>query len=505
MRIRILLTLVFLSGATIGPAATTESKNASDGTSLDKRRNIVLIISDDHRWDCLGAAGNSHVKTPNLDQLAKDGVHFIQATVATPQCAPSRAALLTGLPGHQNGYFSNQTQLKERANSNGYHNLDTMPGKLSSTGYSTVLVGKWHLKPDPWNCGFNTVRQWLGQGAGSYKNLAMSYGNNRETTTVQGFTQEVLGKDAAEFITSEEAKEKPFLLWLALTAPHSPLKPNPHSIEGLYAGKSNAELAPPGFTVGEEDERLSSFTKAMKNNAKARKRAKPANQAQRPLGEKNVWRDYYGAITSVDEQVGRVREALKKSGLERNTIIIFMGDNGLMRGSRGWQGKVLPYDESVRIPMIVHAPGLATINGTSSATVSTLDLPPSIARWAGADVPEQWAGRDLTAALKSKSPNEFRTSFAEFADNVNRKFGNIEYRLVRSPEAKLIRWKDPAKGDEFFDLVKDPRELTNEIANSKYREQIKAMEKDLAHWQTKTNDETKETGAEVVTGQDDDE
>ena len=505
MRIGILLGLALLHCPLVGLSNTIQSATAATTISQSKRPNIVLIISDDHRWDCLGASGNTHVMTPHLDQLAKDGVHFIQATVVTPQCAPSRAALLTGLPGHQNGYFSNQTQLKERAHSHGYGDLQTMPGKLSEAGYSTVLVGKWHLKPDPWNCGFNTVRQWLGQGAGSYKNLAMAYGNNRETTTIEGFTQDVLGKDAAAFIASPEAKEKPFLLWLALTAPHSPLKPNPHSIENLYAGKTNAELAPPGFTVGEENERLTSFTKRLKAKAKPSNQAKATKQAKRPQGERNVWRDYYAAITSADEQVGRVRDALKKAGLDKNTVVIFMGDNGLMRGSRGWPGKVLPYDESMRVPMIVHAPGIATVNGQSSATVSTLDLPLSIVHWAGLEAPQQWSGRDLTPALISKSPKEFRSSFSEFADNVNRKFGNIEYRVVRTPEAKLVRWRDPDKGDEFFDLVKDPRELTNEVHNLKYAGQVKAMEEILAAWKTKTKDTNTTAVGETVSGKDDEE
>lgn len=470
----------------------------AETTSSSTRPNIVFIISDDHRWDCIGAAGNPHLKTSHLDELAREGVHFTQGTIFTPQCSPSRAQLLTGLPGHSSGWYSNQTQHRSRRDANGFKDLPTLPVLLKNSGYRTVLVGKWHLAPDPWNVGFTDVRTWLPKGAGKYKDLEMAKGNTRQVQVVPGFAQDVFGQDAAAFISTPQAKEKPFLLWLALTAPHTPLKPNPDPIVDLYKQKKNAELAPPHFTQGTPDEQFTSFTVYAK-----RKAAKGTTATARRQRETD-WHNYYAAITSLDEQVGRVKDALEQSGLEKKTIIVFVGDNGMMRGSRGWDGKVLPYEESVRVPFIVYAPGIATHKGASRAAVSSLDLSPSFLKWAGAEVPPSWPGRDLTPALQSDNPESFDHAVSEFADNVSEKFGSVEYRTIRTPEAKLIRWRDPAKGEEFFDLKNDPRELRNQVANPAMKDRVEALRQKLDEWQKKTNDRPQPNQAELVTGEGED-
>ncbi|MGI8908037.1 MAG: sulfatase family protein [Candidatus Sumerlaeaceae bacterium] len=498
------LCLFFLAGAVSPVLAGTK-----------ERPNIVLIISDDHRWDCIGAAGNPHVKTPNLDQLARDGVYFEQATIHTPQCSPCRASLLTGLPPHQNGWYSNQTQQRRVHAPNGFSHLPTVPGLLQKNGYRTVLVGKWHLKPEPWNVGFSDVRTWLPGGGGPYKDVRLAHGKSRQVTTTTGYLQDVLGQDAAEFISSPDAKEKPFFLWMALTAPHTPLRPNPEHLQALYAGKKNAQLAPKGFTRGSPEEQFTSFTvyaarkaaKATKEGkgAKAAKKAEPGKHGK--AGKKKPetdWHDYYAAVSSADEQVGRVRDALKKAQLDQNTIVVFLGDNGMMRGSRGWDGKVLPYEESVRVPMLVYSPGFGSYHGKSTAAVSSLDLPPTFLYWANVGVPTEWPGRDLLNAMNAPTGPGFEHSFSEFADNVSPKFGPLEYRLVRMPDAKLIRWSDPAKGEEFFDLKNDPRELNNQIANAAYAEKIKGLRERLDEWQKRTADKNTTSPSDLVSGEGED-
>ena len=331
----------------------------------DKRPNIVFIISDDQRWDTLGAAGNTAIHTPVLDRLAREGVYFRQATVHIPQCAPNRATLLTGLPPHRHGYYSNQVQRPDVQTPNGFKKTPLLPGLLRDAGYRTVLVGKWHVKPDPWNCGFSDVRTWLPGGSARYRDVPLAHGNTRGRTVEAGFTNQVFANNAVAFLNSGEAKQKPFFLWLALTAPHLPMGPNPPRIQKLYANKTEADLLPPGFPKDTP--------------------AKGGN-----------WIRYYEAISHLDEQTGRVLDALAAQKLADNTVVVFVGDNGYMMGSRGLNGKVVPYDESVRVPLLVRAPMMTRAasgggpKGATDAPVSSLDLPPTFLRLAGVTPPKEF-------------------------------------------------------------------------------------------------------------------
>ena len=139
------------------------------GSSTFAKPNVVLIISDDHRWDAIGAAGNKAMHTPNLDRLAGSGTYYRQGTVHVPQCSPTRAMLLTGLPPHASGWYSNQAQRPDVKSPDGFKQYPLLPALMRDAGYRTVLVGKWHLAPEPWNCGFDEVRTWMPGGSGPYQ------------------------------------------------------------------------------------------------------------------------------------------------------------------------------------------------------------------------------------------------------------------------------------------------------------------------------------------------
>ena len=420
------------------------------------RPNVVVILSDDHRWDGVGAAGNPHVVTPNLDRLAREGVHFWQAVAHIPQCSPNRAAILTGLPPHQNGWYSNQSQRKELVKPDGLvSRYPMLPRLLQEAGYHTAFVGKWHLPQEPWLAGFADVRTWLPGGGGPYIDLPVARGQSRQLTPASGFTQEVFTDDAVEYLKGEAARKQPFFLWLALTAPHGPFQPNPERIQKLYAGKPAESLLPPGFD----------------------RTSKMAN-----------WTTYYEAITSADEQVGRLMKALDDRKLTRNTIVIFMGDNGFMMNSRGWNGKVIPYEESVRVPLVIHAPMLAKFEGRTDAAATSLDLPVSIARWAGAKVPSEWTGRDLTDALRSKRDHKLAHAIVEFPDTTSKEFGQYAYRSIRTPATKLILWEAESKRDELYDLRKDPRETTNLVDDPDYDKIEAELRSHLEAWMKRTGD-----------------
>lgn len=432
---------------------------AAGAGSAPSPPNLLFIISDDHRWDGLGAAGNPHVMTPNLDRLAREGVHFFQATMHVPQCSPGRAQLLTGLPPHRTGWYSNQHRRPDVDRLDGFARFPLLPALLKKAGYHTVFTGKWHLTPEPWDSGFADVRAWLPGGGGAYRDLPLAHGRSRALKPGEGYTQERFADEAIGFLKSEEAVRQPFFLWVALTAPHAPFGPNPPHIERLYAGKSREELLPPGFK-----------------------------------GEQGAtsWNRYYESISFMDEQVGRLLRALEERRLDRNTIVVFIGDNGFMMGDRGWDGKVLPYEGSVRVPLIVRAPGLAKLSGRTDAAASSLDLPPTFLRWAGVTPPADWPGRDLTPALQRRR-HGLDFAISEFADHQSQQFGQYAYRLIRTPTHKLILWEQPDKKDELYDLRQDPHETHNLAGDAALARSERDLRTRLGAWMTQTGDVFRDT------------
>src|SRR5262249_28270037 len=153
----------------------------------------------------------------------------------------------------------------------------------------TVLVGKWHIPPPPWQCGFDEVKTWLPDGGADYHDPQLVRGISDQHATVPGFTQEIFADDAVAFLRNEAARTSPFLLWVGFTAPPFPYHPTPPRIESLYAGRGAEELLPPGF---------------------------PRNVAA------NDWRHYDEAVSHLDEQVGRLLAALRETGLAERTVVV---------------------------------------------------------------------------------------------------------------------------------------------------------------------------------------
>jgi arylsulfatase A-like enzyme len=422
-----------------------------------QRPNFVIVLSDDHRWDALGASGNPSVITPVMDGMAREGVYFRQATVAVSQCHPVRASLLTGLPTYRHGVYSVQFQAPGVAET--LCKRPTVASLLRDAGYRTAVVGKWHLPPPPWECGFDEARTWLPGGSADYRDPELVHGTSGEHEVTAGFTQEIFTDDAVDFLRGEAGRSGPFLLWLGYTAPHFPHEPNPERIETLYAGRSDEELLPPGFPRGVEA---------------------------------NDWRHYAQAVSHLDEQVGRVLAALRETGLAERTVVVLLGDNGYMMGERGIggpgsraNGKQVPYESSLRVPFVLSGPGLPKALA-SDLPVSSLDLPPTLLSLAGLPAPDSWPGRNLLDALAGKL--EVREAFAEWSDEESDKFGELAFRAVRTPTHKLIVWKDPARGEELYDLAADPAEKHNLIADPAAGEVLRDLRSRLLAWMQRNED-----------------
>ncbi|HWM95026.1 MAG TPA: sulfatase-like hydrolase/transferase [Thermoanaerobaculia bacterium] len=451
---RHILVLMVLLLSTLGCAGLAQR---DPRPAVSPRPNFVVVLSDDHRWDALGAAGNPAIITPVMDRMAREGVYFRQATVSVSQCHPVRASLLTGLPTHRHGVYSVQFQAPGVAET--LCKRPTVASLLRGAGYRTVVVGKWHVPPPPWECGFDEARTWLPGGSADYRDPELAHGHSGEHESVAGFTQEVFTDDAVDFLRGEAAQAGPFLLWLGLTSPHFPYEPNPERIEALYAGRSGEELLPPGF---------------------------PRDVAA------NDWLHYNQAVSHLDEQVGRLLGALRETGLAERTVVVLLGDNGYMMGERGIggpgsnaNGKQVPYESSLRVPFVLSGPGLPEAL-VSDLPVSSMDLPPTLLSLAGVPVPDSWPGRDLVAALAGKV--EVGEAFSEWSDEESERFGQLAFRAVRTPAHKLIVWKDPDRGEELYDLSADPAEAHNLIADPAAGEVLRDLRSRLLAWMQRNED-----------------
>ncbi|MFN7934302.1 MAG: sulfatase-like hydrolase/transferase [Bryobacteraceae bacterium] len=386
--------------------------------------NIVFVFSDDHHFQCLGAAGNPHIHTPNLDRLAKDGLLFTNGIISTSQCAPSRGIMLTGREIYQTGLISNG-QIRFQNNVK-----PTAIEQLAQAGYDTIHIGKWHIGPEPGECGFARSPLWLRGGGSVYRDPKLRRGQQGKDETVPGHITDLF-TDAAIAATKEA--RQPFFLWLTYNAPHTPLYAT-ENYRRHYAGKDSQQIAPPLHPPG---------------------------------GSKFDWITYYSVITHLDEAVGRLVAALKAQGQWDNTVLFFIGDNGYTAGSRNWKGKVYQWDESVRVPYLASG-GAVKGRGKVEDPVASVD---AVATWldvAGIKPAHALAGRSLRSYLdtgKGKLDAAFSSWDDPRAEGLAAKVAVEPYRLIRTKRHKLVVFA--SKKQSLFDCVADPGETNDLIADTK--------------------------------------
>lgn len=409
-----------------------------------RRPNIVFIISDDHHFQCLGAAGNPNIRTPNLDRLASGGVLFTDAVISTSQCAPSRGILLSGLESYQTGLESNG-RVSFRAGVG-----PTIVEQARRAGYDTTLVGKWHIEPTPAQCGFAQAPLWMQPAAGPYRNPTLRRGLDGKDERVEGHITDLFTDAAIGHIGSAK---QPFLLWLAYTAPHTPWFVEP-KYKKAYEGRG-PQLAPPAHPQG---------------------------------GGEFDWETYYAVITHLDEAVGRVIAGVEKAGLWENTLVVFLGDNGYLCGTKGLQGKVYAWEESIRVPLVA-AGGAVRARGSVGAPVASVDLPATFLDYAGVKPVYALAGQSLRPELETgKSRRE--EVFSAWNDGrpealmIRR---SVEpYRVVRTRTHKYIIWE--SKKQMLFDLRADPAEEKDLAGETAHAATLQQMRQRLIRRMKATND-----------------
>ena len=409
-----------------------------------KPLNVLVLYADDWRHDTLGCAGNPVVKTPNLDALAKAGIRFTQNCVTTSICGVSRASLLTGqwMSRHGNRAFDMfKTPWAQ-----------TYPGLLRESGFWVGHVGKWHNGKFP---------------AGQY-DFGRSYSGKHWMKEPDGSLIHVTQKnerDALEFLKSRP-KDKPFCLTLAFFATHAEDEnpkqylPQPESMS-LY----NDVNVPVPTTSGDEFfKKLPPFVATEKNEGRNRWRWR----FDTPEKYQTYMKNYYRLATEVDATCGRVLAELERQGLRDETLVIFTTDNGYFHAEHGLADKWYPHQESIRVPLIVRDPRMASarVGTTNEEFTLNVDLAPTILAATGLTAPTTMQGRDIAPLYLAAQKPDWRTEFFyEHAIIKNSDFIPASEALVRK-DAKFLLWPDFAF-EELFDLRDDPKETKNVVAEKK--------------------------------------
>jgi arylsulfatase A-like enzyme len=435
------------------------------------RPNILFIMTDDHAAGHVGCYGNPLVKTPHIDRLGREGVRFDNAFVTNSLCAPSRATVLTGCYSHLHGIRGNSEMKGQIENIN--RSLITYPQALQAAGYRTGIVGKWHLSHDP--TGFDTWRILPGQGL----YFDPEFIENGVRKQYSGYATDLTTDFALDFL--REPSDKPWCLVYQHKAPHRPFLPPPRFAH-LY---DDVEIPlPPTFDDDYQTRKVAAEAEDMRFDVSIAGDYKdlPANLTpaakKRWLYQRFV-KDYYGAIAAVDDNLGRVLAYLDERKLTDNTLIIYTSDNGFFVGDHGWYDKRFMYEPSLRVPLLVRAPG-APAGQVTPAMAMNIDIAPTILDYAGVPKPASMQGQSLRPVLSGQTPANWRQSiYYSYFENSWQLAGKGReamsdpsfqfftphrigpHRGVRTATHKLIHYY--AEGDvwELFDLAKDPQELQN--------------------------------------------
>ena len=427
---RNLLVLMGVAAAALVPAA------AQCDDSLPRQRpNIVLVLADQWRAQALGCAGDPNVKTPNLDRLARQAAWFRNAVSSMPVCCPARASLMTGQRVLTHGVFLNDVPLSPDA--------VTLPKVLAAAGYDTAMIGKWHLNA---NGRSNFIPPERRQGFSYWKalecthdyNHSFYYADGPEKFQWEGYDAIAQTRDAQQYLRDHARLGRPFFLFLSWGPPHDPYLAAPKKYRDMYRA------------------------------AGLKLRPNIPESLQRPL--RTQLAGYYAHCTALDDCFGQLCDTLKTSNLQRDTIVIFASDHGDMLGAHGGWCKQQPYDESIRVPLLILCPATLGIAVRQlDAPITLEDLMPTLLGLCGLPVPKSVEGLDYSGLLRGgKDPSDqtaLMSCVAPFGQ-WNRAIGGREYRGIRTPRYTYVR---DLKGPWLlFDNRADPYQMENLVARPEH-------------------------------------
>lgn len=440
-----------------------------------QRPNILLITSDQQRFDTLGCNGNSYVRTPHIDALAGRGVNFQRAFVQNTVCIPSRACIQTGRYIHQHGVEYMEDTIDDTPGLPPWET--TFMERLQVAGYRTAAYGKLHMMPHK---GFHEMQVCGGKGErwtqsaglpiglaplgrdyaawlearhpGAYELIYQQrrhedYGKHYTAISnvlpLEEYVDYWIAENTISFLRQQH--ERPFFAWCGFCGPHGPMDP-PKPYDTMYPYDSIP--LPPNYLIDLEGKPR---TTTPEQDAAARR----------------FISHYYAQVTLIDDMVGRILAALRETGRLDNTLILYTSDHGEMLWERNRRHKIFFYDPVTRVPLIVVPPGGAARLGAFDGLVEVFDVAPTVLEYAGAAVPAAMAATSLRSTAEGNSAGK-EMALCEFVA-FDRTFKGI---CLRTRRFKYIQWNDN-RGNEFYDLERDPLERQNLIDDPPSRDEIR--------------------------------
>lgn len=456
----------------------------------DPRPDIVVVVTDQQRYDTIAALGYPHVDTPHLDRLVREGTHFARCYVTGASCVPARASLFTGVYPHTNGILTNASTWRR-----------TWVERLAEAGYRCVNVGKMHTQPMDAPAGFHErtvvenkdrsmakrgrdfVDAWdraladagvAKPGLASYRLLpdyAQRLGAYEWPLADDLHADAFVGTAAAAAVTAHAGDGEPLFLQVGFPGPHPPYDP-PASWIARYRGRDlpirpvrrdDLEAQPPPFRQLRD------------KHATGHHDAAPhIVDAPRPLRERQL-AHYLANVSLIDHEVGRLLAALHAAGRLDDAVVVFTSDHGDCLGDHGHSQKWTMYEEVVRVPLVVWSPRLPG-RGRVDALVQSIDLAPALMELAGCEVPPWWEARSLLPALRGEPFAGREAVYCEQGRDVVFQFSDF-VSMVRTDRYKFVHFLGESFG-QLFDLADDPheeRDRWNDPALRGVREALRAQ------------------------------
>lgn len=431
-----------------------------------KPKNIVFVLVDDLRFDAMGFL-TPGLKTPNIDRLAKDGVYFPNAVVTSSLCSPSRATILTGQSARNHHVIDN--------NNSSEAGLIFFPSYLQKAGYQTSFFGKWHMgnDTDAPRPGFDHWVSFKGQGTyfptealppqavarGARQQLNVDGKHVNRT----GYITDELTDYAIDWLEKGRDKSKPFFLYLSHKAVHSDPEP-PERYKDQYA---DLDIHLPA-SMADTPENNKGKPVWVRNQRNSWHGADFPYHTNKKLTD--IVRDYYRTLSPVDDSLGRIMAVLRKQGVANDTVIVFYSDNGFLIGDHGLIDKRNAYEPSVRVPMIVYAPGLLPKGQTNTAVVRNLDIAPTFLDIAQVAKPQQMEGRSILPVAENKvSPQDWNKEDFVYEYYWEWSFPQTPTTFaIERDRVKYIQYHGVWDTEELYDLNKDPDEMNNLVNDPAY-------------------------------------